>query len=485
MPQDFSRRPPRSAERLARLEEQVRRDLWLTQHPAQDWMPARSGPDGKPMLDVLIAGAGQGGLAVAFQLIRERVTNIQVIDKAPYGREGVWVTFARMPTLRSPKDYTGPDLGVPSLTYIAWHQAVYGETHWQALDLIDKDDWNDYLLWCRRVLNLPVRNETVLAGIAPAPGYGLKATLATPRGAETIYARKIVLATGQDGTGRWWMPGFIEMLPAEYRAHAADEIDFAALAGKTVAVLGAGASAADNAACALEAGAESVHLFVRRQQMQRVQPYRWLTFSGFIRHLRDLPDEWRWRFMAYILGLRESIPQATYDRMRWHGNFHIHTGAGWSGAAVKEERLEIETAKGPFVADFIIAGTGIDIDFAHRSELAPFADQIATWADRYTPPPEEADVRLGRYAYLGQNGELTEKVPGTAPWLADIHDFTIGATMSLGPSGCSINAMKAAVPKLVEGITRGLFAADLAHHWQTLQDYNVPVFVPSGEDEGV
>lgn len=468
---------------LTCLEAQVRRDLELTRHPDLDWMPARNGPDGKPMRDVLIAGAGQGGLAVAFQLMRERVSNIQVVDKAPYGREGVWVTYARMHTLRSPKEYTGPDLGIPSLTYIAWHQAKYGEAHWQALGLIDKDDWNDYLLWYRRVLNLPVRNETALTGIAPAPGFGLKVTLSTPAGEETVYTRKLVLATGQDGTGRWWMPDDIQALPAKYRTHAADEIDFAALKGKVVAVLGAGASAADNAACALEAGAEAVHMFVRRTQMQRIQPFRWLTFPGFIRHLRDLPDEWRWRFMAYILGLRESIPQGTYDRMRRHPNFQIHTGAGWSGVRVQDGRLAIATAKGPFTADFIITGTGIDIDFARRPELAPFADKIATWADRYTPPPEEAAERLGRYSYLGPNGELTEKVPGTAPFLADIHDFTIGATMSLGPSGCSINAMKAAVPKLVEGITRGLFTSDLGHHWQTLQDYDTPVFVPAPGDD--
>ena len=482
MPDD-SHRPSFPPDGLARLEEQVRRDLDLTRHPHLDWMPARDGPDGKPMLDVLIAGAGQGGLAVAFQLLRERVSNIQVIDKAPYGQEGVWVTYARMHTLRSPKEYTGPDMGLPSLTYIAWHQAKYGEAHWQALGLIDKNEWNDYLLWYRQVLGLPVRNETALAGVKAAPGYGLKVTLATSAGEEIVYTRKLVLATGQDGTGRWWMPEMVERLPKAYRAHAADEIDFASLADKTVAVLGAGASAADNAACALEAGAASVHMFVRREQMQRIQPFRWLTFPGFIRHLRDIPDEWRWRFMAYILGLRESIPQGTYDRMRKHPNFTIHTGAGWDGVQVHDGRLLIATAKGPFPADFIIAGTGIDIDFAHRPELAPFADKVATWADRYTPPLDEQDERLGRYPYIGSNGELTEKMPDTAPFLADIYDFTIGATMSLGPSGCSINAMKAAVPKLVEGITRSLFSDDLDHHWQTLQEYDTPVFVPDPGDD--
>ena len=95
---------------------------------------------------------------------------------------------------------------------------------------------------------------------------------------------------------------------------------------------------------------------------------------------------------------------------------------------------------------------------------------------------DEAGERLGRYSYLRQNGEFLDNVPGTAAWPADIHDFTIGSTMSFGPSGCSINAMHVAVPKLVEGLICGLFAGDLDHHWQTLQDYDVPVFVPDPGD---
>ena len=46
--------------------------------------------------------------------------------------------------------------------------------------------------------------------------------------------------------------------------------------------------------------------------------------------------------------------------------------------------------------------------------------------------------------------------------------------MSFGPSGSSINAMTTAVPKLVYGLTRGLFREDVAMHWQALQAYDVP-----------
>lgn len=478
-----------AAARLAALEDRVRTELELTAHPTLDWMPDVRAPDGGRALDVLIAGAGQGGAALAFRLARDRVPEVLVVDRAPAGREGPWRTYARMPTLRSPKDYTGPDLDVPSLTYRAWHEARFGAADWASLRLIETERWAEYLLWVRRQTGVRVENGTALTAVSPAGGGTrrlLRVTLATASGERDVWCRKLVLATGQDGAGRWTMPGFVEALPVHLRAHTADDIDFEALRGRTVAVLGAGASAADNAAAALEHGTREVHLFVRRARMQRVQPYRWLTFRGFLRHLCDLDDEWRWRFMQHILALRESIPQDTWDRMRRWPNFTVHTGAGWSGATViggpDGDRVRIETAKGRFDADFVIAGTGIDVDFAARPELAPFAHAIRTWGDAYTPPPEEADARLARYPYLDADGAYTEKRPGEAPWLADIHDFTIAATMSFGPSGASINAMTTAVPRLAAGITRGLFREDVRDHWQDLLAYDVPVFVPGPPD---
>ena len=156
-----------------------------------------------------------------------------MIDHAPRGREGVWRTYARMPELRSPKDYSGPDLGVPSLTYEAWHLARHGAEDWAAIPLIRAADWADYLDWYRETLDLPVRNEVALTRIEPSADH-LRAHLDTPAGAQVLPCRKIVLATGQDGLGRWWMPPEIEALPTAFRAHAADEIDFPALRDRRV-----------------------------------------------------------------------------------------------------------------------------------------------------------------------------------------------------------------------------------------------------------
>lgn len=459
---------------LTELEANVRADLARIAHPGAVWLEPKAGPDGKPALDVLVVGAGQSGIAIGFGLMRSRVSNILLLDKAEEGMEGPWLTYARMPTLRSPKDYTGPDLDIPSLTYQSWHEARFGTESWETLDLIPRGHWAQYLLWLRRTIGLPVRNGCELLEIARASDGLLAAHVKRADGVETLYARKIVLATGQEGMGDWMTPEPLCHLPSSSVATVADDIDFDSLRGKRVAVIGAGASAFDNAATALEAGATEVHLLCRRAQIQVVQPYRWLTFRGFLRHLSDLDDAWRWRFMRTILEMREGFPQPTYDRCARHANFTLLEGAPVETARQTEHGIELQTPRGAVTADFVICGTGIDMNFADRGELSRFAGNIATWSDRYQPPETERNARLGRFPYLADDYAFTEREPGQTPWICDIHLFAIASTMSFGPSGSSINAMTTAVPKLVNGLTRGLFRADVEQHWASLSAYDLP-----------
>jgi len=464
---------PRDGIGLDALAATVGSDLARTAHPTTPWLTPRIGPDGRKAYDVVVVGAGQSGLATAFGLMRSGVTNLLVLDRARAGSEGPWTTYARMHTLRSPKEFTGPDLGVPSLTYQSWHEARFGQASWQALGLIPKALWAEYLVWFRAVTALPVCNDVEITAIGPAGG-GLLAVETLSQGVpKTRYARKVVLATGQEGMGRWASIPALDGLPAHLKATTADPIDFASLAGRTVAVVGAGASAFNNAATALEAGA-TVHLLCRRAVPQTVQPYRWLTFTGFLRHLSELDDAWRWRFMATILGMREGFPQVTYDRCASHPGFHLHEGAPVLAARRTGDRIALDTPGGNVEADFVIAATGIVMDFAARPELRHMADNIATWADRYTPPEEEANAHAASFPYLADDYAFTERDAGATPWIRDIHLFGIASTMSFGPSGASINAMTTAVPKLVAGITRGLFWADIEGRWAAFQAYDVP-----------
>ena len=222
------------------------------------------------MLDVAIVGAGQGGLGTAFGLLRERISNIQVFDRNHQGLEGPWVTFARMITLRTPKHITGPDYGVASLTPRAWYEAKYGVAAWAGWT---RSPARIGRPWFRRVTDIPVQNDADVAAIRPE-GAALRLILATPTGRVERFARKPVLATGIDGSGRWEIPGFISRpIPPDRFAHTVQDIDFGRLAGRRIGVLGAGASAFDNGATALEVSAGSVGLCLCRRDLPRINPY--------------------------------------------------------------------------------------------------------------------------------------------------------------------------------------------------------------------
>jgi len=475
---------PVIAESLDALAAVVRRDLNYTGYPAHAWIPPRL-KNGQRVLDVAIIGAGQGGLGVGFGLMREKITNIELFDRNPEGREGPWVTFARMITLRTPKHVTGPDYGIPSLTPRAWYEAQHGRAGWEALGKIPREMWQAYLDWFRGVTQLPVSNETEVVAIVPE-GDCLRLELKTREGAALRYARKVVLATGIDGNGRWQIPEFIRAaVPAERFAHTAQEIDFARLAGKRIGVLGAGASAFDNAATALEAGAASVALCLRRREIPRVNPYRWMESSGFLGHYAEMPDLLRWRFIRHIFDLNQPPPQDTFWRCRRHENFSWHTFCPWTGVAMQGEEIVVATPKGEMRFDFLIIGTGFEIDLTLRPELREVAPLAATWADRFTPPPGEESRLLSGHPYLGDAFQLTEKVAGSAPYLADIHNFTFGATPSMGLSGASISGMKYGVRRLVAGLARDLYVADAERHLASLVAYDTPELVSTDRPDVV
>ncbi|HMJ09973.1 MAG TPA: NAD(P)/FAD-dependent oxidoreductase [Polyangiaceae bacterium] len=462
--------PLSSTPALDELSCRVQRELELLSYPKRDWLRPRQTPAGDGVHDVVIVGAGQGGLASAFGLMRERVSNLLVVDENPLDRAGPWLNFARMQTLRTPKHVSGPELGVPSLTPEAWYEARHGSGSWQALDLIPKQAWAEYLRWYRCTLNIPVSPETRVGALrwdADARVWQIPTTRHARE--HTLYARRVVLATGIDGSGEWHVPALIrDALPAHAYAHTRDAIDFDALRGKRVAVLGAGASAFDNAATALERGAREVRVFFRREQLVSVNAYRWAEFVGFLKHLADLPDADKWRFILRILRMGQLPPKDTLRRASALPGFHLHPGSTWRSLEYGESGIGISTDQGRFDTDFVIIGTGFITDLQKRPELAHVEPFIARWADRYTPAPEERHEDLLRHPYLGQSFEFSEREPGSAPYLQYLHNYTFGCLLSLGFGGASISGMKYSIPRLVSGITRSLFVEDRHEYFASL-----------------
>jgi cation diffusion facilitator CzcD-associated flavoprotein CzcO len=441
----------------------IARDLDTIEVPARDWLPETA-----DTLDVVVVGAGLSGLAIGFGLRRQGIRRFVILDRAPRGQEGPWRSYATMDILRSPKTLTGPDLGVPSLTFRAWFEARRGAAAWQMLDKIAREDWADYLLWYRDVLDLPVRNDAALKNFAP-DGDALLLTL---EGGETLRTRRLVLATGIEGNGAPHVPGVVRGLPPERWCHSAAPFDGAMLRGKRIAVLGAAASAFDCAVMALRHGASEVRLFARRATLPHVEALAWANFPGFMAGLAELDDARRWRFMRKLAELQapptaEAFAEATRDP-----RFTLHLGAPLDAAWTDGDEVALRLREQEFRADRLMLGTGFAVALEARPELFAHAPFIARWADRYAPPPDEAWEPLGAYPYLGPGFEFREREVGTAPYLARVHNFTTGAVASLGPVCNGITGLKHGVPRLVSGLTRALFVEDADRHYAALAAYD-------------
>lgn len=466
---------PDAAERLEILEDKVRLDLGYLDYPAYPWVNPRRSDAGEHIYDVVVVGAGQGGLAVTFGLRREKVENVIALDRAAGGREGPWITYARMLTLRSGKHVTGPDLGIGSLTPQAWYIAVYGEKAWDELGKWSRIVWQDYLIWYRKLLDLPVRNETEVTGLAPEGDMIRVSGHDVVTGEKlTWLARKVVLSTGIEGNGAWQLPNLpLDAIPADRFMHTNWEYDLSGIKGKRVAVLGAGASAFDTAAAALEIGAACVHQFVRRHQVPTVNPFRLMERAGFMHHFAAMNDDERWRWMMAITKNGQPPTQDGVNRCVAHDCYEISTGTGWSAWRMVDDEVEITTTDGrTHRFDFLVLGTGYTIDVTQRPELAPFADKIKLWSDVYNPPEAERDSNVLAYPYLSSDLSFLEKVPGTAPFLKHIHNFTFTATASVGYSGASLTGMKYGIQRLLDGITEFLWLEEQAYYLNEIEAYS-------------
>jgi FAD-dependent urate hydroxylase len=457
---------------LAALEARLADDLSCLELPAKPWVPGRSHA-GQAVRDVVVIGAGMCGLAATARLILGGIDNVVSYDAAVQGREGPWVSFARMQTLRSPKTLTGPALGLASLTFRAWYTAQFGAQAWARLDKIPKAQWMDYLIWYRQVLDLPVTNGVRMTAIRPQ-GELIEIDL---EGAHhgSVLTRHLVLATGRSGLGGASVPDFLAKVDRRLWAHSADDIDFAALRGKRIAVIGAGASAMDNAATALEAGAGSVDMLIRRAEMPRINKMTGIGSQGVVHGMQHLPDSWKWKFVEYTTDSQTPPPRSSTLRVSEHDNARFLLNCGIRAVVAEGTGLHIETTQGPMHYDFLIVGTGFRNDFAGRPEFAAIAPHIRTWKDgRQTADMGSWRSGMSDAPDLGPAFEFREKEPGACPILSRIHCFNDAAMLTHGKVSGDIPAVSAGADRLVRGITSALFSADVAAHFASLVAFDTP-----------
>ncbi len=466
---------------LADLAARVAHDLACLGHGAPDWTRPRAHPQGH-VHDVVIVGGGQSGLGAAFGCLRERISNILVVDENPAGYEGPWDTYARMMTLRTPKHIASIDYGMASLTFRAWWEAQHGAAGWAAIDRIPRRDWMDYLRWYRRVLDLPVRNDARLTLVEPIGAGLFRLHLAA---GEPLIARKVVLATGIQGGGHWHTPPMIaDRLPKHRYAHTSEAIDYAALAGRRIAILGGGASAFDNAQHALGLGAGQVHVFIRRATMPTVNPIRFMEGAGLIPRFAALGDADKYATMASFFARNQPPTNDSFERAAAWPGFRLHLGAPWLDVAETPDGVAVTTPRGVHMVDFVVLSTGLVTDPALRPELGLVADRIARWSDRYRAPADIANPVLDAHPYLGPGFQLLPRDAGDAPLLHGLFAFNYSGLVSVGLSASALSGLAHALPKLVGGMADQLFLDDAERIMAEYIAYAEPEFVARWQDRG-
>jgi cation diffusion facilitator CzcD-associated flavoprotein CzcO len=252
-------------------------------------------------------------------------------------------------------------------------------------------------------------------------------------------------------------------------------IDFSALAGKRVVVVGVGASAMDNAATALESGASEVRLLARRPVMPCVNKLMGIGSYGLSAGFSALDDNWKWRISEYAMRQQTPAPRSSVLRVSRHGNSSFHFGQGIEQITLQGQELDIRTTAGASIqADFLILGTGFEVNLDTRPELNNIARNVARWRDRFEAPKGMEAADLYRHPYLNSDFSFREKTPNSAPWVGNIYCFNHAAALSMGKLSSDIPAISEGAQLLAKSISEAFYVEDIEHHWGLLENYEEP-----------
>ena len=248
-----------------------------------NWVPPVDGPDGKPALDVLVIGAGMCGQTLALALARDGVRNCG----SSTARRAVAKALGHLRAHGHPALAQAPDRPRPRLPRAHLSRLVRGAARRRGLGPALQDRH-------RRLAGLSAvgagygrhRGRERHRGSGHRSWTGPRPRRAAgPRAPRPCTREKSCWPEGETARARLTCRRS-RRWPAHPRRggrrvfHSSDDIDFARFKGGRIGVLGASASAFDNAAVALEAGAAEVRLFSRRPHLPQINKSKWASFPG-------------------------------------------------------------------------------------------------------------------------------------------------------------------------------------------------------------
>ncbi|MGB0371966.1 MAG: NAD(P)-binding domain-containing protein [Opitutales bacterium] len=454
-------RPEESAA-LVSLTARVRSEIEYFGYYAKPWVKPAIDAGGQPVHDVVIIGAGQNGLGIYHGLRQNGISRCLIIDENSPQSAGNFAQYDRMLALRTPKDLTGLDYGLASLTFRSFWEALYPERDWDSLEKVGREDWSHYLQWYRDTLEIPVQYEHALVRLERENSQTVRVIVKKSEGAELIYyTRSVVIATGfQAETVKRIPMDIIGNTSESLWAHGADPIDFSALRGKRIAILGHGAGSFDSAAMALEAGAAAATVYYRRKSMPRVNPFRKLELAGLMANFHELDEETRWKIAWLVSHRDQPAPELAMRRVADHPGFSVQPGVGWTALKENDAALEILLSNGETEsADFAIFATGFERRPLERPELQSFAAEISTW-ENFEPPAGYESAGLSGYPRHGSGYELLPNANALDSLASHIFNFSFSSGLDHGPHITSISGIRFSLQRIVTGVSSLLTRLD-------------------------
>jgi cation diffusion facilitator CzcD-associated flavoprotein CzcO len=254
--------------------------------------------------------------------------------------------------------------------------------------------------------------------------------------------------------------------------HSLGEIDFSKLRGKTVGVIGAGSTACDCSAEALEHGAALAAMLVRRADVPRINKNMGIGSAGFWQGFYSLTDAQKWEIVNYVDDQGVPAPRNSMLRCSRHKNFSIIACCAVRAASVRDGRVVLDTTRGRLAFDRLILATGLAIDWNQRPEFAALRPHIQLWRDHFIPA-RDADYAQAEHPYLDAHFEFLPR-DGAPGWVNRVHCFNYAGTMSHGPISGDIPAISLGAERTARGVVNALFAEDCDRTWQRLTGWSNP-----------
>lgn len=444
----------------------------------QSWVLPAVTNGGKKIHDVVIVGGGQSGLTLTYNLRLRGIRRVVVVDSQQADKSGPWSSFARMPQLRSPKALRGPECSNPLLSFKAWFCSKYSRAEYEEFDFVPLEHWREYLSWYRRVLGIDTVNDTAITDIEWDPAEECFVLTGEGEGqVRHFHGRKICLATGMTAAGRWAPPeDLVAPLPRESFHCAWEQISWQELAGKDVAVIGAGASGFDNASWSVDAGCRSVTVFGRSRFPEEdiyLDLWRGRDDSGvFSEEIGCPPADILEPLLAHNAAIDDRGRMALIGALFKHGRCpvspeylsrvgNLDRMTVLDARPVDEldyvdsaQRIRLRAQGETFEFDRVIFATAAETSLACRPELARFSDRILTWGE-VTGPEDGLVSGLEGYPKLSPHFQLQPRDAddgflGHIYSLADIVHITVG-----------LQSLPHVIPPVARHIGQSLFEEQL------------------------